>query len=64
MGYSGQQQRFTLALLEGSDARLPTASTCFNTLKMPAYTSEEQLKDKLLMAITNAEGFDEGAVAT
>lgn len=31
---------------------------------MPAYTSEEQLKAKLLMAITNAEGFDEGAVAT
>eukprot|EP00729_Bicosta_minor_P005417 gene5417-2965_t len=47
----------------GGPDRLPTAATCFNLLKMPRYTSEEQLRDRLLMAANNAQGFDEGAVA-
>ena len=63
MGYSGNQQRFRLELLAGGAERFPTAATCFNTLKMPAYASEEQLRAKLLTAISSAQGFDEGAVA-
>ena len=63
MGYSGVQQKFCLELLDGGPDRFPTAATCFNTLKMPAYASEEQLQDKLLAAINNAQGFDEHAVA-
>jgi len=67
MGYSGQQQRFTVELLPGAlgqDAgRLPTASTCFNTLKLCAYGSAEVLGEKLRQAMALAQGFDEAAVA-
>jgi len=38
--------------------RLPTASTCFNLLKMPAYSSKSQLREKLLYAIESNSGFD------
>jgi len=37
--------------------RLPTAHTCFNTLLLPEYASEQALRQRLLMAISNAEGF-------
>ena len=37
--------------------RLPTASTCYNILLLPAYSSKEKLKEKLLLAIENATGF-------
>ena len=63
MGYSGQQQRFKLQLVVGGESRLPTAATCFNTLRMPIYSSAEQLKAKLGVAMDGAEGFDEAAVA-
>eukprot|EP00730_Choanoeca_flexa_P005742 TRINITY_DN12010_c0_g1_i2.p1 TRINITY_DN12010_c0_g1~~TRINITY_DN12010_c0_g1_i2.p1 ORF type:complete len:1534 (+),score=423.35 TRINITY_DN12010_c0_g1_i2:75-4676(+) len=37
---------------------LPTASTCFNLLKLPAYRSFEELKQKLLIAIRyGSQGF-------
>lgn len=63
MGYGNNQQKFCLELLAGGPDRLPTAATCFNKLKMPRYTSEEQLRERLLLAISSAQGFDEGAVA-
>eukprot|EP00727_Mastigamoeba_balamuthi_P004670 m51a1_g14200 putative ubiquitin ligase (752) ;mRNA; r:138249-141205 len=37
--------------------QLPTASTCFNYLHLPAYDSKEKLRDKLLQAIENCTGF-------
>ena len=37
--------------------RLPTSHTCFNHLLLPEYNSKEHLKDKLLLAISYAEGF-------
>ncbi|WWC86828.1 uncharacterized protein L201_001707 [Kwoniella dendrophila CBS 6074] len=43
----------------GSDTeRLPSASACFNLLKLPGYTSEQALRTKLLQAITSGAGFD------
>jgi E3 ubiquitin-protein ligase HUWE1 len=37
---------------------LPSAHTCFNQLDLPEYTSEEELKEKLLIAIREgSEGF-------
>ena len=39
-------------------ARLPTASTCMNLLKLPQYTSPEELKSKLLYAIMSNSGFE------
>ena len=63
-GYSGQQQRFRIALDERGDNLLPTAATCFNTIKLPRYPSAAVLRDKLRLALSgNAAGFHEGAVA-
>ena len=39
------------------DAKLPSASTCMNLLKLPAYGSVELLREKLKVAIDNGEGF-------
>ena len=64
MGYSGQQQHFQLQRVEGGCERLPTASTCFNTIRLPdSYASEAQLLERLRRAMCEAEGFDEGVVA-
>lgn len=38
--------------------RLPTASTCFNLLKLPNYPSKDILKEKLKQAIENNTGFE------
>ncbi|KAG1687004.1 hypothetical protein DVH05_005744 [Phytophthora capsici] len=37
--------------------RLPTAHTCFNHLLLPEYSTREKLKERLLLAINQAEGF-------
>ena len=63
-GYNGAQHRFRLQLDPGGAARLPSAATCFNTLRLPQYSSEQQTRKRLVVAITSAGGFDEGAVAT
>ncbi|XP_060602267.1 probable E3 ubiquitin-protein ligase HECTD2 isoform X2 [Ruditapes philippinarum] len=36
---------------------LPMAHTCFNQLVLPAYKSKKHLRNKLILAIQNAEGF-------
>ncbi|XP_061540410.1 ubiquitin-protein ligase E3A [Phycodurus eques] len=42
----------------GSDSdRLPTSHTCFNVLLLPEYSSKEKLRERLLKAITYAQGF-------
>jgi ubiquitin-protein ligase E3 B len=38
--------------------RLPTASTCFNLLKLPAYRHKRTLRAKLLYAIGSGAGFE------
>ena len=40
------------------DERLPSASTCFNTLKLPTYTSSKVMKEKLLFVISSGAGFE------
>ncbi|KAH7617236.1 putative E3 ubiquitin-protein ligase UPL7 [Nannochloris sp. 'desiccata'] len=43
----------------GKDAdRLPSASTCSNTLKLPNFKREATLREKLLYAIRSGAGFD------
>lgn len=37
--------------------RLPTSHTCFNTLLLPEYASKGKMAERLLTAITNAQGF-------
>lgn len=41
----------------GDSDRLPTASTCFNTLLLPEYASEGKLKERLTKAISECTGF-------
>jgi E3 ubiquitin-protein ligase HUWE1 len=52
-------QRFSVHRSHGmSNMALPTAHTCFNQLDLPNYSSQEELKEKLLMAIKEgSEGF-------
>ena len=40
-----------------SASRLPTASSCFNTLYLPMYKSEADLRSNLHFALNEAEGF-------
>ncbi|CAD5113695.1 DgyrCDS2857 [Dimorphilus gyrociliatus] len=42
----------------GLPTDLPRAHTCFNRLDLPAYTTYDELRKKLLIAIENSEGFD------
>jgi len=63
LGFASLQPPLTIqmvALANTSEAeeRLPTAATCVNLLKLPAYTSLETLKVKLLYAIKSGAGFD------
>jgi ubiquitin-protein ligase E3 B len=38
--------------------RLPTASTCFNLLKLPNYQKKSTLREKLKYAIHSGTGFE------
>ena len=49
--------RLTVQRSGGDTERLPTAHTCFDTLLLPEYHTEEKLERKLRLAISNAEGF-------
>lgn len=41
-----------------ADLILPEAHTCFFTIDLPRYSSFENLKNKLLYAITNCQAID------
>ena len=41
-----------------SGGKLPSASTCMNLLKLPVYTDKETLRQKLLLSVTEAKGFE------
>jgi E3 ubiquitin-protein ligase HUWE1 len=59
-GISGPQ-RFQIHKAYGSTNHLPSAHTCFNQLDLPEYTSKDQLQERLLLAIHEAnEGFGFG----
>jgi hypothetical protein len=67
LGFSALTPRFcvrrmdtSLALERGGHEKgsLPQAHTCFNQLDLPVYESEEELKEKLLIAIRNSAGFE------
>ncbi|KAL6894477.1 hypothetical protein ACP4OV_008575 [Aristida adscensionis] len=47
------------ASIGGQDVdRLPSASTCYNTLKLPTYKRSSTLRSKLLYAISSNTGFE------
>lgn len=56
-GIAGEQ-KFTIQKGNGGPERLPTAHTCFNQLDLHKYSSKEQLRDRLVLAIhEGATGF-------
>ncbi|XP_053569048.1 E3 ubiquitin-protein ligase Itchy homolog [Bombina bombina] len=55
MGSNGPQ-KFCIEKV-GKENWLPRSHTCFNRLDLPPYKSYEQLKEKLLFAIEETEGF-------
>lgn len=58
LGFAGLQPKFALRRAGDDTARLPTASTCVNLLKLPPYPTKELMRDKLRYAITAEAGFD------
>ncbi|KAF7817048.1 E3 ubiquitin-protein ligase UPL1-like [Senna tora] len=59
-GISGSQ-KFQIHKAYGSPDHLPSAHTCFNQLDLPEYPSRQQLEERLLLAIHEAnEGFGFG----
>ena len=53
-----------IELIDGEATRLATASTCFNTIRLAMCECKETLQASLRLALTEAGGFDEAAVAT
>ncbi|KAI9503638.1 hypothetical protein BX070DRAFT_224279 [Coemansia spiralis] len=60
LGFAELNPRFCIsgAASAEQEDRLPSASTCVNLLKMPAYSSRHALRDKLTTAVESNSGFD------
>lgn len=48
---------FKIAKIDVSTEWLPVSHTCFNQICLPPYKTKKELKQKLTIAISNAEGF-------
>ena len=59
-GFKNLHPKFTIQRVDiyRDNDQLPTASTCFNTLKLPTYSSVKVMKMKLLYVIKSGAGFD------
>lgn len=60
LGFASMNPPFTIQRvgIMRDGEKLPTASTCFNTLKLPTYSSEKVMKERLLYAIQAGAGFE------
>lgn len=56
-GMSEMKFKITRMDVVNSEKMLPMAHTCFNQLILPTYRSKKVLKQKLIVAISNSEGF-------
>ena len=60
LGFISMNPPFTIqrvGIMRDGD-KLPSASTCFNTLKLPTYSSEKVLKERLIYSIESKSGFE------
>uniref|UniRef100_A0A674B092 HECT-type E3 ubiquitin transferase n=1 Tax=Salmo trutta TaxID=8032 RepID=A0A674B092_SALTR len=48
---------FKISKIDASTDWLPISHTCFNQICLPTYKNKKELKQKLTIAISNAEGF-------
>jgi ubiquitin-protein ligase E3 C len=60
MGFKNLNPPFTISKMDTDrpDEKLPTASTCFNILRLPGYSNAKVMKEKLLYAIHSNAGFE------
>jgi ubiquitin-protein ligase E3 C len=60
MGFKTLEPAFTISKMDTDhpDSKLPTASTCFNILRLPPYSSAKVMKERLLYAIHSNAGFE------
>ncbi|KAF5628538.1 ubiquitin ligase e3 C [Fusarium tjaetaba] len=58
LGFSQLKPLFSIRDGGTDEERLPSTSTCVNLLKLPRYTTEATLREKLLYAIQSGAGFD------
>ena len=58
LGFDHLHPRFSLRDSGDDQERLPSTSTCVNLLKLPRYTDERTLREKLLYAVNSGAGFD------
>ncbi|KAF9580734.1 hypothetical protein BGW38_002499 [Lunasporangiospora selenospora] len=58
LGFAELNPKLCIRNAGQEEERLPTSSTCMNLLKLPAFTSRQRLKEKLLYAIHSEAGFD------
>jgi len=60
LGFSSMNPPFTIQRvgIMRDGEKLPSASTCFNILKLPNYSSEKVLRERLLYSIQSGAGFE------
>jgi len=60
LGFSSMNPAFNIMriAIDNDADKLPSASTCFNTLKLPTYSSKSVMKRQLLVSITSGAGFE------
>jgi len=62
-GFKDLNPPFTLVITNTADEdKLPTSHTCFHMLLIPRYSSEEKLKNKLLLAILETDSDQLGMI--
>lgn len=60
LGFRQLEPRFTIQRIQirRDDDALPSSSTCFHILKLPSYSSQKVMREKLLMSIHSGAGFE------
>jgi ubiquitin-protein ligase E3 C len=58
LGFGSLNPRFSIRDSGSDETRLPSTSTCVNLLKLPRYTNEKVMREKLLYAVNAGAGFD------
>lgn len=60
LGFASMEPSFCISKLDcdNANSKLPTSSTCFNILRLPPYSSEKVLNEKLMYALNANAGFE------
>ncbi|KAL9062713.1 MAG: hypothetical protein Q9157_008694 [Trypethelium eluteriae] len=58
LGFASLNPKFSIRDAGDDQERLPSTSTCVNLLKLPRFTDERVLREKLLYAVNSGAGFD------